>query len=571
MITKKAVKWYSKAAKQGHSSAQNKLGSCYLYGTGVKVNDAKAFEWYRKSAEQGNAEALFNLSDLYMEGVGVEKDMTKGVELLQSSAELGYIRAQLALALLYKKGKGVPKDYVKMAEWYVKAAEQGDENGLYLLAQCYLDGEGVTKDQAKAIELLQKASDKGQPFAQTSLGKCYYYGEGVTKDYAKAVSLFQKAKYSDEANYYLGICYLEGYGGLDRNGRKALELFQSVVKRIDKAKYLIVILEDIQREEGSPKLFKTEEERLTFLNDAADQGKINALDADILYLVGQSLVTNGNSMSIFDTMRKVSEKWLLKAAEQGHIGAQFELSKLYKYLNNEAKRLEWLQKAAEQGHGEAMYDLGYYYYYNEHEYSKAKEWFLKAVESNAPNYIRYGACNFIGQMYEHGKGVAKDYDQALAWYTREVNLGGPDTYLTNLRINIENEKQRNAQKASVNDRLVSIRSQVEQLKKKYGAATVNAMMKTGEVNVGYSMAFLNEYAKVYGEYADIVDLLWLKNATKPQFYIFEPTLQQMQMYGNKVRRVEAKGGYIFYIVNNKVVGINRQPLIPWVIELDASF
>ena len=138
-------------------------------------------------------------------------------------------------------------------------------------------------------------------------------------------------------------------------------------------------------------------------------------------------------------------------------------------------------------------------------------------------------------------------------------------------LKMEAERERETKITEMKNRLSPIRVQLEQLKKKYGAATVNAMMKTGEVNVGYSMAFLNEYAKVYGEYADIVDLLWLKNATKPQFYIFEPTLQQMQMYGNKVRRVEAKGGYIFYIVNNKVVGINRQPLIPWVIELDASF
>ena len=138
-------------------------------------------------------------------------------------------------------------------------------------------------------------------------------------------------------------------------------------------------------------------------------------------------------------------------------------------------------------------------------------------------------------------------------------------------LKMEADNKREAKNAEWKNRLSPIRAKLEQLKKKYGAATVDAMMKTGEVKVGYSMAFLNEYAEVYGEYADIVGLLWLKNTEKPKFYIFEPTLQQMYMYGNQVRRVEAKGGYIFYIVNNKVVGINRQPLIPWVIELDASY
>ena len=561
---KKAVKWYRKAAKQGHASAQCMLGCCYQYEVGVKKDNQKAAELYQKSAEQGNAEALWNLGDLYFEGAGVEKDIAKGVELFQSSAELGFTKAQLHLAHLYEEGEGVPKDYVKMAEWYGKAAEQGDFNGQCFLALCYLEGEGVTKDLAKAINLLQKASDKGHPTAQARLGKCYFKGEGVRKNYDKAVKLFQKAYTSDdEAKYYLGICYLGGYG-IDRNRDNALALFQSAVRKFDKAKYLIATMDDVA--------FGGKDKALKFLNDAADQGKIDDLDAEVLYLVGRYWTPGENSSWPYDESKyKVGEKWLLKAAEKGSIEAQIKLSDFYKLIKNEAKSLEWLQKAAEQGHGEAMYDLGEYYYYKKNEYSKAKEWFLKTVKSNAPDYMRYGACGFIGKMYEYGQGEAKDYDQALDWYTAKVNLGGPDTYLTNLRIKIENEERRNAKVASVIARLESIRTQVERLKKKYGAATVNAMMKTGEVKVGYSMAFLNEYAEVYGEYADIVGLLWLKNTEKPKFYIFEPTLQQMHMYGNQVRRVEAKGGYIFYIVNNKVVGINRQPLIPWVIELDASY
>ena len=52
-----AVKWYRKAADQGHASAQYNLGVMYSNGEGVPENDAEAVKWYRKAADQGNAMA----------------------------------------------------------------------------------------------------------------------------------------------------------------------------------------------------------------------------------------------------------------------------------------------------------------------------------------------------------------------------------------------------------------------------------------------------------------------------------------------------------------------------------
>ena len=48
-----AVKWYRKAADQGHAQAQSNLGVMYVKGEGVPENDAEAFKWYRKAADQG--------------------------------------------------------------------------------------------------------------------------------------------------------------------------------------------------------------------------------------------------------------------------------------------------------------------------------------------------------------------------------------------------------------------------------------------------------------------------------------------------------------------------------------
>ena len=48
-----AVKWYQKAAEQGHDGAQYKLGLSYQNGKGVPQSDTDAYIWLNISAENG--------------------------------------------------------------------------------------------------------------------------------------------------------------------------------------------------------------------------------------------------------------------------------------------------------------------------------------------------------------------------------------------------------------------------------------------------------------------------------------------------------------------------------------
>ena len=61
---REAVKWYRKAAEQGHATAQVGLGWCYYEGGGVEKDPREAVKWYRKAAEQGDAKAQKALSQL---------------------------------------------------------------------------------------------------------------------------------------------------------------------------------------------------------------------------------------------------------------------------------------------------------------------------------------------------------------------------------------------------------------------------------------------------------------------------------------------------------------------------
>ena len=87
------MKWWHKAADQGLSFAQAKIGDCYYYGDNVVKDYVEAAKWYRKAAVQGDAPV-----------------------------------AQYTLGLCYFNGYGVTRDYVEAYKWLNLAAAQGVED-----------------------------------------------------------------------------------------------------------------------------------------------------------------------------------------------------------------------------------------------------------------------------------------------------------------------------------------------------------------------------------------------------------------------------------------------------------
>ena len=61
---KESVKWYQKAAEQGHADAQYNLGYMYRNGQGVPQSDKEAATWFGLAADQGHANAQKGLSML---------------------------------------------------------------------------------------------------------------------------------------------------------------------------------------------------------------------------------------------------------------------------------------------------------------------------------------------------------------------------------------------------------------------------------------------------------------------------------------------------------------------------
>ena len=154
-----AVKWYRKAAEQGHAKAQTSLGWMIEKGKGVNQDYNEALKWWRKAAEQGNLAAHRNLGVMYDRGRGVTQDYAEAVKWYRKAAAQGHAGAQNNLGVLYEHGRGVTQHYAEALKWYRKAAEQGHANaqkGVDRLAP--LTTTGNTKPIAS--ELQKKANAK---------------------------------------------------------------------------------------------------------------------------------------------------------------------------------------------------------------------------------------------------------------------------------------------------------------------------------------------------------------------------------------------------------------------------
>ncbi|XP_017471962.1 PREDICTED: protein sel-1 homolog 1 [Rhagoletis zephyria] len=98
----RAFYYWKRAAGQGYSAAQVKLGDYYYYGWGTNVDFETAASLYRKASEQQyNAQAMFNLGYMHEQGLGMKKDWHLAKRLYDLAAETNAdAKVPVAIALL---------------------------------------------------------------------------------------------------------------------------------------------------------------------------------------------------------------------------------------------------------------------------------------------------------------------------------------------------------------------------------------------------------------------------------------------------------------------------------------
>ena len=118
---------------------------------------------------------------------------------------------------------------------------------------------------------------------------------------------------------------------------------------------------------------------------------------------------------------------LQDAALQGNPDAQFALAQAYEVGRpgvpvDQVKAFTWYSKAANAGHVPAQFFLGAMYASSrgtDLNIPMAVFWYRKAADKGYPD-----ALYPMGYVYEYGLGgVARDQKQALAWYQKSADAG----------------------------------------------------------------------------------------------------------------------------------------------------
>lgn len=81
----------------------------------------------RKAAENGDSAAQYKLGVMYGLGLGVAQDYSEAVKWYQRAARAGDARSQSNLGFMYGTGRGVPQDFIKAYAWYNVASASGED------------------------------------------------------------------------------------------------------------------------------------------------------------------------------------------------------------------------------------------------------------------------------------------------------------------------------------------------------------------------------------------------------------------------------------------------------------
>jgi hypothetical protein len=168
-----AVRWYRKAAEQGHADSQIALLECYFYGDEVPQDYDEAAYWAHKAAEQGNPYGQLWLGSFYDDGVVLQQDWKKAGHWYRKSAEAGFPNAKWRLGLLYRDGRGFQKDNCEACFWLSLALAEWTTDNTPLDDSYFINAEQVRSElnESERLAIPARINNWNSEHAPTSLMK----------------------------------------------------------------------------------------------------------------------------------------------------------------------------------------------------------------------------------------------------------------------------------------------------------------------------------------------------------------------------------------------------------------
>ena len=294
------------------------------------------------------------------------------------------------------------------------------------VANSYAHGRGVDQDMLTALSWLIKSSEAGHyAVIQTDSNKD---NKQFTDSINHAEEFFRRQAESGDSTSQVKLGYMYYTLLISSQGSQVSNLEDSMAQAkgwfLRAAENGNTAAQILLGNMSNQYIFVSErpnpEEALKWFQMAA--GKNNAYaqyslaiiyrnNSDIKYPVSKSIPKNINQ----------AEEWALKSANQGFSLAQTLLGVLLlEKGNSDAEALAWLQKSANQSDPHAFVLIGDIYANGRgvpKNFVQAITWYRKAIDefNSQTAYAR------LGQVYEDGLGVPKDNVQAVRYYENAVD------------------------------------------------------------------------------------------------------------------------------------------------------
>ena len=470
---KEAAKWFKKAAEKDFYPALVKLSEMYSAGIGVDKNEKEAAKWRERAKK---VEGNYTESQIAL----AREDISGAFKGWIKEAETGDAAANTNLDMLKEMGHwdGKSKDQefavigkvdsekMRMALRYVY--ERKYEKALKLYEAEAARGNTVAKEnvewlkwKSKTLDEVLEAAGNGDAGAQFDAGMRYWEKE----DSKEALKWFLKSM-KQEFQLARGVLKFMTYGIVNLDKIAKISGYESMAE-IARDPYGKPLDKVPDREEVKPedkkKLFEVAEngdaeaqfrlgiiysfyennpkEAAKWYLKAAEQEHVTAqVNLAALYFEGLGVERNF----------KEALKWYLKAAEQGNdvaedrVGSMYALGAIGDPNYEEAKK--WLKKAAAKGFAHSQYLLGRMYIRGdgvERDTEKGMQLIKEAVMKGELESSRYllESANFsadakqkfelfllmaeagfseaqyaVGYMYYKGRGIEKNFDEAMKWF-----------------------------------------------------------------------------------------------------------------------------------------------------------
>jgi len=363
---RQAIHYLEKSAAVNHTEGLLELG---LYFATTPANRPRALDCFLKAARQGHAEAAFHAGEALRWGLSVKPDALAALTWYRHSAELGFGPALAWLVSVYTNGDGAAADASEASTWSAKLAHVPPFDPPRQSALANFHETGGSAAFAQIQQALEEA-------------------------YA---TLFQQP-------WFPGLLKWGGLSLLVFIAVMAVVLSFGLVLLCVAPLIVVGLIHEFRVRHGKvPRSARK-------LELDASRG-----DPGACFELGQAF-QHGSFSHPRD--RQLARRWLLKAAEAGHMEAAVQLSSLLQWGLGGGKDLpesaRWLRRAAESGHPGAIKELSRCLEIGdgmEADSAEAEEWKSRLANvlpepKTEPAALRQSAFQErIADLHENGVGI----------------------------------------------------------------------------------------------------------------------------------------------------------------------